>query len=222
MIFCFEEDANVLKIMLAALNDAGFEAQGFGKSSELFDELSGKRANLVIADVSCEKGDGSAILSELREKSASGGFSILLVTTKWMKLNRLSGIDFRDEVCLFKPFNVTQLMQAVNKAIRCGCEDEGKILEFGNLRFNVSANEVTVDGKEIPLTRKEYTLLSILMDNTEQVFTREQLFNCVWQSDYLGQSRTVDVHVGTLRRKLKSAGQYIKTVRGKGYCMQEI
>ncbi len=222
MIFCFQEDSDILRVILAALDNAGFEAQGFKSASDMFEQLSRKRVNLVIADVTCEKEDGSAVLTELRAWSARSGFSTLLITTKWMKENLLSGIDFADEVILFKPFNVTRLIQAVNKALCAGCEDDKKVLAFANLKFEVNAQRVTVDEKQVHLTRKEYALLYLLMDNTEQVFTREQLFNCVWKSDYLGQSRTVDVHIGTLRRKLGTAGKYIKTLSGKGYCMREI
>ena len=222
MIFCFQEDSAILKAMLAALRDAGFENRGFERAEDMFEQLDGKRVSLVIADVSCEKEDGSAVLQELRARSEHSGFSILLIAAEWMKINRLSGIEFADETVLFKPFNVTRMMQAVNKALSAGYEDEDKCLEFAELKFEVNARRVTVAGNEVRLTRKEYELLYLLMDNTEQVFSREQLFNCVWKSDYLGQSRTVDVHIGTLRRKLGTAGKYIKTLSGKGYCMREI
>ncbi len=222
MIFCFQEDSDILKVMLAALDDAGFEAHGFSYAKYLFEGLEKRRVNLVIADVTCEKDDASAVLSELRGRAVRSGFSILVITTRWMKANRLSGIEFEDEVLLFKPFNVTQFMQAVKKAFGPVSEDVGKVLAFGNLRFEVDAQAVTVDGTAVRLTKKEYALLYLLMDNTEQVFTREQIFNLIWQSDYLGESRTVDVHIGTLRRKLGSAGRYIKTLSGRGYCMREI
>lgn len=222
MIFCFQEDRDILKVMLAALNSAGFEAQGFNSAKDMFEQLDKKRVNLVIADVTCEREDGGTVLEELRARSVHGGFSILIITAEWMKSNRLSGIEFADEVVLFKPFNVTRLIQAVTNALSAGYEDEEKTLAFANLRFEANARKVTVDEKEVCLTRKEYALLYLLMDNTEQVFTREQLFNCVWKSDYLGQSRTVDVHIGTLRKKLGTAGKYIKTLSGKGYCMREI
>jgi len=222
MIFCFEEDTAIRELMLSALEQSELVAKGFKSGFELFSALRCARPGLVIADIMCERENGGAILNELREISVQMGFKLLIIAANWMEGNRLSGIELGNENVLLKPFNITRLMQAVNKTLHPDAADADRILKFGNLIFNTQENRVTVNGEIKTLTRKEYELLRIFMDNTEQVFSREQLFNLVWKSAYMGESRTVDVHIGRLRSKLGEAGKHIKTVHCSGYCMSEI
>lgn len=221
MIFCVEDDNGIRDLMIYTLNSAGFGAKGFVDGTELFDALQNETPILIMLDIMLPGEDGIAILKRLRNSTATADIPIIMATAKGTEYDKVIGLDLGADDYLAKPFGMMEMVSRVKAVLRrTAPKDSAKILRVGQLELNMGEHTVFVDGERIGLTLKEYEMLRLFMDNLGRVFTRDQLLEQIWDADYTGETRTVDVHIGTLRTKLGTCGDYIETVRGVGYRME--
>lgn len=221
MIFCVEDDNAIRDLMIYTLNSAGFEAKGFICGSELFDALLTGNPKLIMLDIMLPGEDGIEILKKLRASSATTSIPVIMATAKGTEYDKVIGLDLGADDYLAKPFGMMEMVSRVKAVLRRAVpKDAARILRVGQLTMNMDDHTVFVDGERVSLTLKEYEMLRLFMDNLGRVFTRDQLLSHIWDTDYTGETRTVDVHIGTLRTKIGSCGDYIETVRGVGYRME--
>lgn len=221
MIFCVEDDIGARDLMLYALRAAGFAARGFSEGEALFCALEEELPGLVMLDIMLPGDDGISILKRLRGSSATAGIPVIMATAKGTEYDKVMGLDLGADDYLVKPFGMMEMISRVKAVLRrAGHLSDPGILKAGDLELNRGEYAVSVGGAPVELTRKEYELLKLFLENPRRVFTREQLLQSVWETDYSGETRTVDVHIGTLRNKLGGCGDCIETVRGVGYRMR--
>lgn len=221
MIFCVEDDAAIRDLMLYTLNTAGFEAEGFSESTAFWTALSEKTPELIMLDLMLPGEDGISILKKIRSQAATADIPVILATAKGTEYDKVFGLDLGADDYLAKPFGMMEMISRVKAVLRrTAPKAKAQFLRVGKLAMNVGEHTVESDGQRVNLTLKEYELLRKFMENLGLVFTREQLLQSVWGSDFVGETRTVDVHIGTLRTKLGACGEYIETVRGVGYRME--
>lgn len=221
MIFCVEDDPGIRDLMIYALNSAGFEARGMEDGSALFSALAQDRPELILLDIMLPGEDGISILKKLRRNPAVSDIPIIMATARSTEYDKVIGLDLGADDYLAKPFGMLEMVSRVKAVLRrASAGNARQILRVGNLEMNQSSHLVLVNGQRREITLKEYELLRLFLENPEQVFTRDQIFDRIWGMDYAGESRTVDVHIGTLRAKLGPCGGYIETVRGVGYRMK--
>lgn len=221
MIFCVEDDQAIRDLMKYALNSAGFDAAGFEDGKGLFSALEENMPELIMLDIMLPEEDGISILKKLRSNTATADIPVIMATAKGTEYDKVIGLDLGADDYLAKPFGMMEMVSRVKAVLRrTASKDTTQLLRVGELELNMSNHTVFADGERIELTLKEYELLRIFMENLGRAFTRDQLLKDVWESDYVGETRTVDVHIGTLRTKLGDCGEYIKTVRGVGYRME--
>lgn len=221
MIFCVEDDDAIRGLMIYTLNAAGFAAKGFTDSAGLFDALRTETPQLILLDIMLPGEDGLSILKRLRGQMATADLPVIMTTAKGTEYDKVIGLDLGADDYLAKPFGMMEMVSRVKAVLRRSRPKEGtQILRVGCLELNIGEHRVSTGGERIELTLKEYELLRILMDNLGRAFTRDQLLQSVWGTAYIGETRTVDVHIGTLRAKLGVCGAYIETVRGVGYRME--
>ncbi|MBQ3322188.1 MAG: response regulator transcription factor [Firmicutes bacterium] len=226
MIFCVEDDISIRDLMIYALRTSGFEARGFNDGSELFEAIKSEeeKPQLIMLDIMLPGEDGMVILQKLKADPSTKKIPVIMATAKGTEFDKVIGLDTGADDFLTKPFGMMEMIARVNAVLRrTGAnEEEEPIIEIGKLCLNIPAHKVTADGEDVVLTLKEFELLKLFMENPEHVFTRETLLSNIWGIDYVGETRTVDVHIGTLRTKLKECGRYIETVRGVGYRLGSI
>lgn len=221
MVFCVEDDLGVRGLMIYALEAAGFQAKGFTCGQELFEALKTDRPRLIMLDIMLPGEDGIEILKRLRASAATADIPVIMATAKGTEYDKVVGLDTGADDYLAKPFGMMEMASRVRAVLRrAEPKDTAEVLRAGNLEINTGEHTVSAAGRRIQLTLKEYELLKKFMEHIGQVFTREQLLQSVWGADYIGETRTVDVHIGTLRTKLGVCGDYIQTVRGVGYRME--
>jgi two-component system alkaline phosphatase synthesis response regulator PhoP len=221
MIFCVEDDSGIRELMIYTLNSAGFEARGFVCGNDFFEALKKEIPQLVMLDIMLPGEDGIEILKRLKSNTATADIPIIMATAKGTEYDKVIGLDLGADDYLAKPFGMMEMVSRVKAVLRRTMpKKEMSVLKVGGLELNTIEHTVSTNGMRIVLTLKEYELLYKFMDNLGRVFTREQLLQSVWGSDYVGETRTVDVHIGTLRSKLGECGDYIETVRGVGYRME--
>ncbi len=221
MIFCVEDDAAIRDLMLYTLTSAGFEAEGFSKSTALWAALAEKTPELIMLDLMLPGEDGISILKKIRSQTATADIPIILATARGTEYDKVFGLDLGADDYLAKPFGMMEMISRVKAVLRRAApQKKARTLRVGELTMNVGEHTVEVAGKRVTLTLKEYELLQKFMENLGLAFTREQLLQSVWGADFIGETRTVDVHIGTLRTKLGACGEYIETVRGVGYRME--
>lgn len=221
MIFCVEDDNGIRDLMIYTLHSAGFEAKGFANGVDLFNALCTELPQLIMLDIMLPGEDGITILKKLRAKTDTADIPIIMATAKGTEYDKVLGLDLGADDYLAKPFGMMEMLSHIKAVLRRTTPKETtKCLHIGNLELNLETYLVLVKGKRIQLTLKEYKLLRTLMENCSRVFTRDQLLEIVWGIDYIGETRTVDVHIGTLRTKLGECSDYIETVRGVGYRME--
>lgn len=221
MIFCVEDDRAIRDLMIYALQAAGFEAKGFSDGSSFFHALEETLPQLVMLDIMLPGEDGISILKKLRAQSRTKDIPVIMATAKGTEYDKVIGLDSGADDYLAKPFGMMEMISRIKAVLRrTGPKETGKCLCAGNLELNLETYTVLLNGERIHLTRKEYNLLRIFMESPGRVFTRDQLLEMVWGMDYIGETRTVDVHIGTLRTKLGECGDLIETVRGVGYRME--
>lgn len=223
MIFCVEDDAGIRDLMIYTLNSAGFEAKGFDRGDQLFDALATEKPQLIMLDIMLPGEDGIEILKRLRGNAPTADTPIIMATAKGTEYDKVIGLDLGADDYLAKPFGMMEMVSRVRAVLRrTELRDTAKTLQLGKLTINTGEHIVLSDGERVQLTLKEYEILKKMMENPGMVFTRDQLLQSVWGDGYIGETRTVDVHIGTLRTKLRACGDYIHTVRGVGYRMEAI
>ncbi len=221
MIFCVEDDTSIRDLMQYTLNTAGFETRGFTCAEELYDALRETVPELILLDIMLPGEDGLSVLKKLRSHNRTSYVPVIMATAKGTEYDKVIGLDSGADDYLTKPFGMMELISRVKAVLRRAApRNAADVLTAGNLTLNRDTHTVLADGDKIELTLKEYELLAVFMSNVGYVFSREQLLGSVWGADFTGETRTVDVHIGTLRTKLGSSGDLIKTVRGVGYKME--
>lgn len=220
MIYCVEDDNGIRNLMLYTLNASGFEAKGFADSTEFLNELESKKPELILLDIMLPGEDGLSILKKLRSDNTTCDIPIIMASAKGTEYDKVLGLDLGADDYLAKPFGMMEMVSRVRSVLRRSAPKEKATLVCGIIELNAETHRVLVSGYEIVLTLKEYDLLHLFLKNQGIVFTRDQLLEKVWGTDFIGETRTVDVHIGTLRTKLGDAGNLIETVRGVGYRME--
>lgn len=220
MIFCVDDDNTIRDIEVYTLEQTGFQAKGFADGEELFQALQYEKPELIVLDIMLPGKDGVEILKEIRENPETKKIPVIMATAKGTEMDKIQGLDQGADDYLVKPFGVMEMVSRI-KAVLRRCEPEKKegILELGSVCLNEEERLVTVGGKKVSLTFKEFNILKTFMNHPGMVFSRDKLLSIVWGVDYLGESRTVDMHITTLRKKLGEAGSLIETVIGVGYRM---
>lgn len=224
MIWCVEDDASIRDIEVYALNSAGFAARGFEDGSSFYAAITGEeeKPQLIVLDVMLPGIDGIELLRRIRANAALKQIPIVMATAKGSEYDKIQGLDLGADYYLTKPFGVMELISCVKAVLRrCGAEDEKGTLNACGISMNTLEHTVSADGERITLTYKEYELLKLFLSHMGTAFTREQLMERVWGTDYMGETRTIDMHIRTLRQKLGKCGESIKTVRNVGYRMEE-
>lgn len=226
MIYCVEDDNSIRDLMLYTLSASGFEAQGFPDSRRFWQALEEERPKLILLDIMLPGEDGIEILKKLRGREETGDIPVIMATAKGAEYDRVIGLDLGADDYLSKPFGMMELVARVRAVLRRSrpreepAGDIGGVLRAGGLELDKNACVARAGGRRVELTRKEYRLLETFMENPGRAFTRDRLLEIVWGLDYAGETRTVDVHIGTLRTKLGPWGESIRTVRGVGYRME--
>ena len=214
MIYCVEDDPGIRELIVYTLNHSGFEAKGFERGEDLFPALKVCRPQLILLDVMLPGEDGITILKRI--KAGGNSVPVIMVTAKSAEYDKVVGLDCGADDYITKPFGMMELLSRIRAVLR-RCAPLKSIIAMGGVVLDNEAHTVTVKGKPVELTYKEFELLRCLMENPGKVFTRDMLLERIWGYDFGGETRTVDVHVRTLRTKLGAAGAYIETVRGVGY-----
>ena len=224
MIWCVEDDASIRDIEVYALSSAGFAARGFEDGSSFYAAITGEKEKpqLIVLDVMLPGIDGIELLRRIRANAALKQIPIVMATAKGSEYDKIQGLDLGADYYLTKPFGVMELISCVKAVLRrCGAEDEKSTLNACGISMNTLEHTVSADGERITLTYKEYELLKLFLSHIGTAFTREQLMELIWGTDYMGETRTIDMHIRTLRQKLGKCGESIKTVRNVGYRMEE-
>ena len=221
MIWCVEDDASIRDIEVYALRSVGFEARGFSDGAAFWDALRAERPELVVLDVMLPGIDGIELLSRMRASDALRDIPVIMATAKDTEYDKIHGLDLGADYYLAKPFGVMELVSCVKAVLRrCRPDKAAHLLRSGGLVVDLDAHTVTVDGARVALTYKEFELLRLFLSHPGMAFTRDQLFQEVWGMDFCGETRTVDMHIRTLRQKLGPYGRRIETVRNVGYRME--
>ena len=221
VIYVVEDDKNIREIETFALKNAGYVVEDFSCAAQFYKRLEERTPALVLLDIMLPDEDGLEIVKKLRDRQDCRKIPILMVTAKTTELDKVKGLDIGADDYMTKPFGVMELISRVKALLRRSgnnAENE-KLLILGNVTLDHEKHAVYVDGAPCELTFKEYELLKLLMSNAGIVTSREQILEKVWGTDFEGESRTLDMHIKTLRQKLKEAGSLIKTVRNVGYIM---
>lgn len=218
MIWCVEDDGGIRDIEQYALQSAGFETRGFEDGLSFWEALKQETPELVILDLMLPGMDGIKILTKMKESPAFQDIPVILATAKGQEYDRVRGLDLGADDYIVKPFSLMEMVSRVKAVLRRSQTGQSaKLLRMDGLVMNLDQHTVTVDGKRAQLTYKEFELLRLFLSHPGMVFTREQLFSQVWNTDYMGDSRTLDSHMRTLRQKLEDYGKHIETVRNVGY-----
>lgn len=222
MIFCVEDDAGIRDLMIYTLNASGFRAVGFENAREFYAALADDTPELIMLDIMLPGEDGISILKRLKADARTADIPVIMATAKGNEYDKVIGLDLGADDYLAKPFGMMEMASRVRAVLRRSgrAAEKQQLIRVGGLEMNLGEHIVTADGIRIQLTLKEFELLRTFMTCPGRAFTREQLLSSVWSEDFLGETRTVDVHVGTLRQKLGSCGKYIRTVRGVGYKLE--
>ena len=218
MIYYLEDEKSIRDLMVYALRQSGFEAQGFAEAKSFWEQLIEVRPELVLLDIMLPGEDGVSVLRRLKSDPGTADIPVMMVTAKDTEFDKVLGLDLGADDYIAKPFGVLELIARVKALLRrTQTKKPGKTLCFRNILVDDERHIVKVDGEEVTLTFKEYELLRFLMENPGVAFDRERLLSAVWGQDYFGGTRTVDVHIQTLRQKLKRGGECIETIRRLGY-----
>ncbi len=218
MIYIVEDDRNIRELEEYALKNSGYEVTGFESGQELYVALKVKKPKLIILDIMLPGESGLDILKKLRSSSETKRTPVILVTAKSSELDKVKGLDSGADDYIAKPFGIMEMVSRVKALLRrTEPEQIPDYYEFDNIILDDTKHVVKVEESKVELTFKEYELLKCLLSNIDIVLSREKLMNRIWGFDYEGESRTVDMHIKTLRQKLGSAGSCIKTVRNVGY-----
>ena len=220
-IFIVEDDESIREIVVYALQSAGFEAFGYESGEEMFVAMNARLPSLIILDIMLPKDDGLSILKKLRKMPESKKMPVIMLTAKNSEFDKVKGLDMGADDYISKPFGVMELIARVNAVLRRGGAESEDIIEISDISLDHARREVCINDEPIKLTFKEYELLYFLMKNAEIVLSRDKILESVWGYDFEGESRTVDMHIKTLRQKMGESGKLIKTVRNVGYKLED-
>ena len=221
MIFCVEDDTSIRDIEVYTLQSTGFEAEGFADGEALFAALRETTPQLVLLDVMLPGDDGVAILKKLKASDKTSGIPVIMATAKGAEFDKIVSLDLGADDYLVKPFGMMEMVARVKAVLRRAApKEDAQMLTLGDLTMHLDEHIVTVNGERVVLTLKEYEMLKLFLSHPGLVFTRDRLLSDIWGMDYDGETRTVDVHIRTLRQKLGACGAMIETVRGVGYRME--
>ena len=222
MIWCVEDDSSIRDIEVYALSSTGFEARGFEDGDSFWHALQSEKPDLVVLDVMLPGKDGVTLLKLMKGSDAFREIPVIMATAKGSEYDKIQSLDLGADDYLVKPFGIMEMVSRVKAVLRrCKPVKETKLLKLDGLVLNPDEHTVTVDGERLVLTYKEYELLHLFLSQPGIAFTREQLLSAVWNTEYLGETRTVDMHIRTLRQKLGEYGNMIETVRNVGYRLEK-
>lgn len=222
MIYCIEDDNGIRDLIVYTLTASGFEAKGFADSTEFWSAVKEETPNLILLDIMLPNEDGISILKKIRSDNRTADIPVIMETAKETEYDKVVALDLGADDYLTKPFGMMEMASRVRAVLRrTSKENKKQDLKLNDLEIDTAKHIVYANDEEINLTLKEYDLLKLFMENIGRAFTRDQLLSSVWGTEYVGETRTVDVHIGTLRTKLGKCGDYIKTVRGVGYRMED-
>lgn len=219
MIYCVEDERNIRELLVYTLHSTGFEAKGLENGEQLFEELGNLIPDLILLDIMLPGDDGYTILAKIRQMPEVREVPVIMVTAKGAEFDKVKGLDLGADDYITKPFGMMEFISRVKAVLRRGGTRTEETLVHGPIQIRIQRHEVLVYGQKVELTLKEFELLKYLVENRGIVLTRDQLLTRIWGYDFDGETRTVDVHVRTLRQKLGEAGTCIETVRGVGYRM---
>lgn len=218
MIFCVEDDSNIRELVVYTLKATGMEACGFENGSDFMKALAKEMPELILLDIMLPGEDGLSLLKRLKKDSQTKEIPVIMLTAKSAEYDVVKGLDMGADDYISKPFGMMELVSRIKAVLRrTKSLEEKEILQAGNIAIDLKKHQVKVEGEEILLTLKEYELLKRFLKNQDIVLTREQLLEDIWGYDFVGETRTLDVHIRTLRQKLGTSGDWIQTVRGVGY-----
>ena len=219
MIFCVEDDSNIRELVVYTLETTGFQARGFEEGKSFLEALALETPDLILMDIMLPGEDGISLLKRLKNSSKTRDIPVIMVTAKGAEYDKVKGLDLGADDYVTKPFGMMELVSRIKAVLRRSGAAKKKaedIIVSGNLEINTKKHEVRADGEVIGLTLKEYELLKRLMENPNIVMTRDSLLEEIWGYDFDGETRTVDVHIRTLRQKLGKCGERVETVREIG------
>ena len=223
MIYCVEDDGNIRELVVYTLNTTGMEACGFEDGKSFMEALAFETPELILLDIMLPGEDGLSLLKKLKSSQKTKEIPVIMVTAKGAEYDKVIGLDGGADDYVTKPFGMMELVSRIKAVLRRTKKEKGDgQYSIGNLSIDLKKHVVFVDGKQVTLTLKEFELLGRLVQSANIVLTRDRLLEDIWGYDFDGETRTVDVHVRTLRQKLGSAGDMIQTVRGVGYRLGEI
>lgn len=221
MIWCVEDDSSIRDIEVYALKSTGFEAQGFEDGKSFFEALESNIPKLIILDVMLPGEDGTQILQRLKNDIKYADIPVIMATAKGSEYDKVKGLDLGADDYLVKPFGMMEMISRVKAVLRrCTPKHESDAIQINDLIINFSERTLSIKNENVSLTYKEFELLKLFMQNPKKIFTREQIYSSIWGSDFIGETRTVDMHIRTLRQKLSEYGTIIKTVRNIGYRLE--
>ena len=222
MIYCIEDDISIRELIIYTLKLSGFEAKGFETGDELFAEMEKEVPELIMLDIMLPGQDGLSVLKQLKSDQRYHDIPVIMATAKGTEYDVVNGLDLGADDYLSKPFGMMEMVSRVKAVLRRGSnKDVNNIICIKDLVIDKKKRTVKINDEKIDLTLKEFELLQLLCENKGIVFDRQNLLEKIWGMDYLGESRTIDVHIGTLRNKLGEYGKMIRTVHGVGYSLEE-
>ena len=221
MIWIVDDDSTIRDIEVYSLNTTGFEAKGFSGGAPMFEALKTENPELIVLDIMMPGDDGITILKKLRSNPLTKDIPIIMATAKGTEMDMITGLDTGSDDYLVKPFGIMTLVSRIKAVLRrCGKQKSDSLLSAHGIVMDTESHEVRAFGEDVELTKKEFAILRLFLLHPGKVYTRENLMSEVWGEEYFGESRTVDMHIKTLRQKLGEASGCIKTVVGIGYRME--
>lgn len=221
MIWCVDDDEAIRDIEVYTLKSTGFEARGFADGVELIDALGKEKPELIVLDIMLPGDDGITILKKIRQMPSVKDVPVIMATAKGMEIDKIQGLDNGADDYLVKPFGMMEMLSRIKAVLRrYNRADENSVLTLKGITLNTEERTITVDGSRVIATYKEFELLKLFLTHPGTVFSREKLFAEIWGMDYCGETRTVDMHIRTLRQKLGIYGNLIETVRNVGYRLE--
>ena len=223
MIYCVEDERNIRELLVYTLHSTGFTAKGLENGEQLYEALEKEIPELILLDIMMPGEDGYTVLEKIKAMPEVKDVPVIMVTAKGAEFDKVKGLDMGADDYITKPFGMMELVSRVRALLRrAEPEKKGGLLQVGPIAVDAAKHTVKVNDQAVVLTFKEFELLCYLMENEGMVLTRDQLLSRIWGYDFDGETRTVDVHIRTLRQKLGAASGYIETIRGVGYKMEEI
>lgn len=223
-IYYVEDDTSIRELVLYALKTAEFQVMGFENAASFYKRMKEQQPDLILLDIMLPDEDGVSILKKLKSRPDTENIPVIMMTAKSSEYDKVLGLDSGADDYITKPFGVMELISRVKAVIRRSDRSKGsagEVLKIGELVLDEQKHEVYARGQAVSLTFKEFELLSYLMKNRGLVLSRDKILNTIWNYEYEGESRTVDVHIGSLRQKLGTCGDFIKTIRGIGYKIED-